>query len=77
MSDQRFSPVRPERRRRDRSARERIGWVLAVAGALLFVATNIGARTGLTVLPFDTHHFIGQVAGAAFGLLGVMLITRR
>lgn len=77
MSEQKSSPVRPERRRRDRSARERIGWTLAVAGALLFVVTNIGARTGLAVLPFDPHHFIGQALGAAFGLLGMILINRR
>jgi hypothetical protein len=77
MAQPRSAPVRPERRRRARSARERVGWTLLVLGALLFVASAIGARTGWTVLPFDPHHIFGQIGGAAFALLGITLINRR
>lgn len=70
------STVRLKRRRRDRSTRERVGWVLAVVGVVLFVASNFGSRAGFTVLPFDQHHVIGQVAGVAFAWLGITLISR-
>lgn len=77
MTNERTTAVKPQRQRRTRSARERVGWVLVLVGALLFVATSIGARTGWTVLPFDPHHIFGQFGGAAFVMLGVTLINRR
>lgn len=78
MSSDQRTPVRPARRRRERrDARHRTGVVLLVVGILLFVASNLGSRAGFTVLPFDPHHIIGQVAGAAFGVLGVSLMGRQ
>lgn len=78
MSLDQHTPVRPTRRRRERrSAKQRTGLLLLVLGALLFVASNLGARAGFTVLPFDPHHVIGQIAGAAFALLGISLMSRR
>ena len=65
-----------DRMLRKRSAepdwRKRIGWALAVAGAVLFVGGNIGARTGITFLPFDPHHMYSQVGGGIVGITGVM-----
>lgn len=75
MSSEQRIPVRPDRRRRERrDARHRTGVVLLVVGIVLFVATNLGSRAGFPVLPFDPHHVIGQVAGAAFALLGLTLM---
>lgn len=53
------------------------GLILLIAGILLFAASTLGARAGFTVLPFDPHHMIGQLAGAGFGLVGASLIGRR
>lgn len=78
MSGDRRNPVRPDRRRRERrDAWHRTGVVLLVVGIVLFVASNLGSRIGFPVLPFDPHHTIGQVAGAAFGLLGLSLMGRQ
>ena len=52
--------------------RKRIGWGLAVAGAILFIGGNIGARTGITFLPFDPHHIYSQIGGAIVGMTGAM-----
>lgn len=37
------------------------------AGLVLFAATLLGNYSGRAILPFDQHHFIGQVGG--FGLI--------
>jgi hypothetical protein len=68
----------PEPRRllsRKRTWRQRIGWPLAVAGLVLFLVGNIGARTGLTILRFDPHHMIAQFGGALVGAAGVLIAT--
>lgn len=78
MSVDRFTPTRPGRRpRQRRTARQRTGLVLLLVGLLLFVASNLGARAGFTLLPFDPHHVVGQFAGGAFALLGASLMSRR
>ena len=77
MSVDRQTPVRPTRQRnpRARSPKQRVGLALLVIGIALFVLSNIGARAGFTVLPFDQHHLIGQfVLAPAFALLGVRLL---
>lgn len=55
-----------------RDWRKRLGWPLAILGAVLFIAGNIGARTGFTLLPFDPHHVYAQFGGAAIGIVGLM-----
>lgn len=60
-----------------RDWRKLIGWPLAMLGAVLFVGGNIGARTGITFLPFDPHHVYAQFGGAAIGVLGLMWGLRR
>lgn len=42
------------------------------AGLVLFVATLLGNYAGFTILPFDQHHFIGQVGGFGLILCGLM-----
>lgn len=78
MSADRTTPVKPSRQRHGnaRSARQRVALVLAIVGGLLFVASAIGARAGVVILPFDPHHAIGQFGGAAFALLGISLMPR-
>jgi glutaredoxin len=49
--------------RRDRI----ILWTATPAGVVLSLATLLGNYTGRAILPFDQHHFIGQVGG--FGLI--------
>lgn len=65
-----------DRMLRKRSAesdwRKRIGLGLAVAGAILFIGGNIGARTGITFLPFDPHHIYSQIVGGIVGIMGAM-----
>ena len=76
MPVDRPAPVRPSRRRgadSGRTAKQRVGLVLLVAGLVVFFASAIGARAGFTVLPFDPHHVIGQLGGLAFALLGAGL----
>lgn len=80
MSTDRFTPVAPRRRagaRPHRSAQHRTGLVLLIVGLLLFVASNLGARAGFSVLPFDPHHVLGQLGGPAVALLGASLMGRR
>lgn len=62
-------------RRRGGSLRRRLGWLLAAIGALAFVASYLGALSGVTVLPFDDHHVIGQFGGGALAVLGVVAAT--
>lgn len=80
MSADRSTRVRPSRRRDTRERRtvkQRVGLTLLVVGLVVFVASNLGARAGFTVLPFDTHHALGQlVIGPAFALLGATLLGR-
>ena len=57
--------------------RRRLGWPLAVVGGLLFVASYVGSMAGVSVLPFDDHHFIGQFGGGVLGVLGVIWATSR
>jgi hypothetical protein len=61
--------------RRKRTWRQRIGWPLAIIGLGLFLAGNIGARTGVTILPFDPHHMIAQFGGAVVAGAGVLIAT--
>lgn len=80
MSIDRHTPVRPTRRRDPagrQAIRQRTGVVLAVVGILLFIASNLGARIGFPVLPFDPHHSIGQLAGPALAVIGAALMGRR
>lgn len=78
MSVDRFTPVKPKGGRRPRrDAMQRTGLVLLAFGVGLFVASNLGARAGFSVLPFDPHHVVGQLTGPAFALLGASLMGRR
>ena len=52
-------------------------WVtlpLLIGGIVLFLMGNIGARTGIVLLPFDPHHVIAQFGGAALVVVGLMLL---
>ncbi|MBW3619033.1 MAG: hypothetical protein KY461_02205 [Actinobacteria bacterium] len=79
MSADRTTPVKPRRQRHGntRSARQRVALILAIVGGVLFIASSIGARAGVVILPFDPHHVMGQFGGAAFALLGVSLMQRK
>lgn len=57
--------------------RRRLGWPLAIVGALLFVGSYVGSMAGVSVLPFDDHHLIGQFGGGALGVIGVIWATTR
>jgi len=48
---------------------------MAIIGLILFLTGNIGARTGIAILPFDPHHVFGQVGGAIVGIAGIMSAT--
>lgn len=79
MSDDRHGPVAPgwQPGARRRLLRRRVGGSLLVVGLLLFVLSNLGARLGFVLLPFDPHHVLGQfVLGPAFALLGATLLGR-
>lgn len=39
---------------------------------MLLAASLLGNYTGWTILPFDQHHFIGQVGGFGLILWGLM-----
>ena len=41
----------------------------------MFLVGNIGARTGITLLPFDPHHVIAQFGGAGVALVGLIWAT--
>lgn len=68
-------PRQPTRVRVRRPWRRRLGWPLCIAGGLLFLLGNIGARTGIVFLPFDPHHVIAQFGGALLGVLGLIWAT--
>lgn len=57
--------------------RRRLAWPLAIVGSLLFVASYVGSMAGVTILPFDQHHLIGQFGGGALGVIGVIWATTR
>ena len=66
-------PSPPARRRRFRGNR----WVslpLIIGGIVLFLLGNLGARTGIVVLPFDPHHVFAQFGGASLFVLGLSLL---
>lgn len=65
-------PVRPARRKRPpMSWKKRVGWAAVVVGLALFLAGNIGAVTGLRILPFDTHHVLSQLGGGLLAVIGL------
>lgn len=70
-------PSPTPRKARASGWRKRVGWPLAIAGLLLFIVGNIGARTGIVLLPFDPHHILAQFGGAIVGVLGVIWATKR
>lgn len=70
------APARTEPRKRLIDWRKRVGYPIAIAGLLLFLVGNIGARTGIVLLPFDPHHVVAQVGGALLGILGLVWATR-
>ena len=74
---QRPRPTPPQPVRSRRIWRKRIGWTLAIVGGILFLAGNIGARTGIVILPFDPHHVYTQFGGAAVGMIGISVATSR
>lgn len=61
---------RARQARRD-EIRRRVGWPLAVAGAVLFILGQVGSRTGIVFLPFDRHHVISQVGGFFLAIRGL------
>lgn len=67
----------PPPRRRSPGWQKRIGWPLCIFGGVLFLAGNIGARTGIVLFPFDRHHVITQFGGALIAVLGLIWATRR
>ena len=64
-----------ERMLRRHGRRKRVGWILIVVGAIAFLGGNIGARTGLTFLPFDPHHVYAQLGGAVAVVSGLIVMT--
>lgn len=80
MCPSRSTPDPPARHRRPAGRRRAGHWVgltLLVAGLVVFVASNLGARAGFSVLPFDPHHAIGQFGGLAVAIFGGTLTGRR
>lgn len=57
--------------------RKRLGWPLVALGAAMFILGNIGARTGITILPFDPHHVFAQFGGAVIAVVGLIWATGR
>ena len=49
---------------------------MAVLGLVLFVAGYIGAQAGVSILPFDQHHFVSRVGGLLLGVSGLIWATR-
>jgi len=68
-------PETPSSRRR-RDPRGRAAVPLIVAGGVLFLMGNIGARTGIHFLPFDPHHIFEQFGGAVVLVVGLMWLGR-
>lgn len=71
----------PESKREELRARGRpawlgkTGWAIAIFGVLMFLVGNIGARTGVTFLPFDPHHVGTQLLGAVVIAVGFSVAT--
>jgi hypothetical protein len=55
--------------------RPRVAWGTAILGGLMFIAGNIGARAGITILPFDPHHVYAQFGGGALAIDRLMWAT--
>jgi hypothetical protein len=75
VSSPELSPTSTPSRRKRRIRENR--WValpLLIAGAVLFLMGNIGARTGIHFVPFDPHHVIEQLGGAGLFFVGLMLL---
>ncbi|WP_331753184.1 hypothetical protein OG440_39540 (plasmid) [Streptomyces sp. NBC_00637] len=54
------------------STRDRILlYTLVPLGLFLFALGFIGARTGLTVVPFDPHHIGTQATGLVLAFIGL------
>lgn len=53
----------------------RLGWPLVAIGAAMFLVGNIGARTGITLLPFDPHHVFARSGGTLVAVVGLILVT--
>ncbi len=58
--------------RQGRDWRQRLALPLIIVGAILFIAGQVGARTGLISLPFDPHHLFAQWGGALVAITGLM-----
>ena len=67
----------PSAERVTRRWRKRVGWPLVGVGGVMFLLGNIGARTGITILPFDPHHVIAQFGGAVVLIVGLLSATAR
>ncbi len=55
---------------------KRLGWPLVAAGLGLFVATLVANFAGVVLLPFDMHHFFGQVGGLGIAFTGFVWAMR-
>ena len=75
QGSRRSPPPRPSRPRPQ--WRRRLAWPLVILGAVLFLAGNIGARTGIVMLPFDRHHVFEQFGGALLAVLGLIWTSAR
>jgi len=71
-----LASARPGPSKRAPPWRKPLGWPLAIAGLVLFLLGNIGARTGIVFLPFDRNHVFEQFGGALLGMLGLVWATR-
>ncbi len=68
----------PSRQKRRASPwRKRVGWPISILGLALFLIGNIGARTGIVILPFDPHHAFGQLGGAIMAFTGLFIATSK
>lgn len=76
-SQQQVHPVSARKDRTPSIWRRRIGWPLCFGGLALFLAGNIGARTGIVILPFDPHHVIAQFGGGVLAGAGLLIATGR
>ena len=55
--------------------RRRLSWPVAIIGGIVFVASYVGSMTGTVILPFDSHHIVGQLGGGALAVFGVVSAT--
>ena len=49
---------------------------MAIGGAGLFVAGQIGSFAGVRILPFDQHHVFSQIAGFLLAVTGLSWVLR-